>query len=308
MNLLTHHLRLVGVDDAGKLVQVDPLLSAQHALVEIQESLDGQCIESGPLAGYSVIDSHAGVNFKKDGKFLCAEPTGRIVADREVAQVWETFTFVPKTKLALLGTEIRGDRSAKGEVERLCATVQELLSKKKPIKLNCGSGNIPKAGFVNFDISILSPTFLLSNPKEYFIFPFADMSWGIPDDCIDYIFHEDFIEHITQLQQIQFLAETLRVLKPGCYHRVNTPNLIAAMKRHSNFKEGFTGVYTGELKWGHKSIFSHASLKEMAELVGYSKVIFTTKSHGVSPYAVPDIRPGPDRDEIVGNIFADLQK
>ena len=56
--------------------------------------------------------------------------------------------------------------------------------------------------------------------------------------------------------QFQFLAETLRVMKPGSWHRVNTPNVITAMKLHSNFKKGFRGVYTGEEKWGHISIFS----------------------------------------------------
>jgi hypothetical protein len=61
-------------------------------------------------------------------------------------------------------------------------------------------------------------------------------------------------------------------------------------------------------QWGHKSILSPASLKELAELVGYREVVFTTKNRGVSSFAVPDFRPAVDRDPIVGNIFADLQK
>jgi hypothetical protein len=146
------------------------------------------------------------------------------------------------------------------------------------------------------------------NPDQYFIFPFADFPWGIPDNCVDFVFHQDFIEHISQLQQIQFLAETLRILKPGCYHRVNTPNLLTAMKRHSKFQDGFSGVYTGEQQWGHIALFSPFSLKEMAELVGYGEVVFTTKNQSVSPFAEAEWRPGLDRDPIVGNIFADLQK
>jgi hypothetical protein len=194
------------------------------------------------------------------------------------------------------------------EIARFRTTIATLIAEKRPIKIYCGCGTVPRPGFLNLDIAVLAPSFALTHPDEYFIFPFADMPWGIPDDCVDYIFHEDFIEHITQLQQIQFLAEALRVLKPGCYHRVNTPNIITAMKTYSNFKDGFRGVYTGELQWGHVSIFSPTSLKEIAELIGYREVIFTTKNHGVSPFAGHDCRPGADRDDIVGNIYADLQK
>ncbi len=56
------------------------------------------------------------------------------------------------------------------------------------------------------------------------------------------------------------------------------------------------------------AIFTHFSLKEIAELVGYSEVIFTTKNHGVSPFSENDIRPLSDRDDLVGNIYADLRK
>jgi len=80
------------------------------------------------------------------------------------------------------------------------------------------------------------------------------------------------------------------------------------MKRHSDFKKGFPGVYTGEEQWGHIAMLSPLVLKEMAEVVGYSEVVFTTRHHGVSPYAEADHRPGSDRDPIKGNIYADLQK
>jgi hypothetical protein len=194
------------------------------------------------------------------------------------------------------------------EISKFNQKIASLTIKKDPIKLQFGCGLQPRPGFLNLDLRVLAPAFAINYPDQYFIFPYADMPWGIPDNCVDYIFHEDFIEHITQLQQIQFLSEALRVLKPGCYHRVNTPNLITAMKKHSKFKEGFAGVYTGESSWGHISIFSPNYLKEIAELVGYSDVVFTTKNHGVSPFAEYDLRPGPDRDDILGNIYADLRK
>ena len=152
-----------------------------------------------------------------------------------------------------------------------------------------------------------SRQFLCDNPEEYFIFPFVS-SWDLSENSVDYIFDEDFIEHIHQLMQWQYLAETLRVLKIGSWHRVSTPCIIAAMKRHSDFRNGFAGTYTGEEKWGHVSMFSRFQLKETAELIGYREVVFTTKDHGVSEYAVSDSRPLLDRDQITGNIFADMMK
>jgi Domain of unknown function (DUF4422)/Glycosyltransferase 61/Methyltransferase domain len=199
-------------------------------------------------------------------------------------------------------------RSPVEEIARFQKKVSDLIGDNKPLKIYCGCGEVPRIGFLNLDIKEWAPDFMSINPDEYFIFPFADMAWGIADNCVDYIFDEDFIEHITQLQQIQFLAESLRVLKPGGYHRVSTPSIIASMKRFSNFRDGYSGVYTGELQWDHISLFSHFSLKEIAELIGYREVIFTTKNHSVSPFAQDDTRPGHDRDEVVGNIFADLQK
>ena len=167
---------------------------------------------------------------------------------------------------------------------------------------------MPRPGFLNLDITVYAPEFAVYHSDEYFIFPFADWPWGLPDNSVDYIFQEDFIEHVSQLQQIQVLAEALRVLKPGQYHRVNTPNLLRAMKLHSDFSKGFVGVYTGELQWGHISLFTPASLKEIAEMVGYREVVFTTKNHGVSAFSEQDFRPQADRDEIFGNIYADLVK
>jgi len=179
---------------------------------------------------------------------------------------------------------------------------------QQPVKIYCGSGSDPRPGFLNLDIVVGSPGYSITYPEDYFIFPFADMSWGIPSESVDYIFDEDFIEHISQIQQIQYFAETRRVLKTGSYHRVNTPNLITAMRLNSDFSAGFAGVYTGELVHGHVALFSHDGLEEIARLVGYRDVIFNGKSEGVSQFAVPDMRPLSDRDDVDGNLYADLLK
>lgn len=190
--------------------------------------------------------------------------------------------------------------------------VSELLQNNEPIKIYPGSGDTIAAGFLNLDI-VRHPALRDDDPRwndrDLYIFPFADAVWPIPDSSVDYVFHEDLFEHLSQMQQICFLAEVLRVLKPGAWHRVNTPCLIQSMKRHSNFSAGFEGVYRDEwTKWGHVSLVSRKILEEMAFLVGYSEVVFNQKNQGVSKFRYPEGRPGSDRHPIFGNVFADLLK
>lgn len=205
---------------------------------------------------------------------------------------------------------MRQSRSVAEECRAFADRVLTVARSGQPVKIQVGFGMTPLPGFLNLDIRPLLPERdMRFAGAELFFFPYADMPWPIPNNCVDYIFHEDFIEHINQKQQVCFLAETLRVLKPGCWHRVNTPCLNAAMKRHADFSAGMAGVYTGEWdKWNHVSLFTRHSLEEMARLVGYSEVVFNLKNQGVSPHRAREIRPGDDRDPLIGNIFADLLK
>jgi hypothetical protein len=206
---------------------------------------------------------------------------------------------------------MRRPASREEEAQRFSARILNLVELGQPVKIQVGFGWTPAPGFVNLDIY---PLLEESDDRfagiDVFFFPYADMPWPIPANCVDYIFHEDFIEHISQKQQVCFLAEALRVLKDGCWHRVNTPCLQAAMDRHSNFETGMTGVYTGEWdNWQHVNLFTRHSLEEMAKLVGYREVVFNLKNQGVSPHRVAnEVRPGDDRDPLIGNIFADLLK
>jgi hypothetical protein len=193
-------------------------------------------------------------------------------------------------------------------MERFRQVVTTLISQGRPIKLYCGAGLVPRPGFINLDRVMMAPRFALSNPEQYFIFPFVDHAWPVPDNCVDYIFHEEFIEHISQFKQIQFLAETRRVLKPGGWHRVNTPNRITTMKQLSDFGKGYAGVWTGEAKWGHISVLAPSALKEIAEMVGYREVVLTARNQGRSPFAERDLRPLREGDEADAHIFADLLK
>jgi predicted SAM-dependent methyltransferase len=203
---------------------------------------------------------------------------------------------------------------AAGPIEREMAAfadrVFSMIHSGHPVRIYAGCGTSPAAGFINIDIApMLRPEDTRFDDREYFFFPFAEVPWPIPEGCVDYIFHEDFIEHLSQKQQFCFLAETLRVLKAGSWHRVSTPCLIQSMRNHSHFQAGMRSVYTGEWdRWGHQALFTHHSLEEVAKLVGYREVLFNQKNQAVSPLRGIDTRPWDDRDILLGNIYADLLK
>lgn len=206
---------------------------------------------------------------------------------------------------------MRRPASVEQELQGFSSRVLSLVEAGRPVKIQAGFGWTPEPGFLNLDIQpLLEADDNRFDGVDVFFFPYADMAWPLPANCVDYICHEDFIEHISQKQQVCFFAETLRVLKDGGWHRVSTPCLNASMVRHSRFEEGTKGVYTGEWdNWEHINLFTRHSLEEMVRMVGYREVVFNLKNQSVSPYRRPsEVRPGEDRDPLIGNIFADLLK
>jgi SAM-dependent methyltransferase len=130
----------------------------------------------------------------------------------------------------------------------------------------------------------------------------------LPDRSVAVIFHEDFIEHLSQRDAAAFLAEAWRVLQPGGGHRINTPDLGASMRRHSDFSRGLAGTYVGEWdRQGHINVLTPAYLAELAAMTGYSRIEFGSRDQSIIPGLPSEYRPGPDRDDNA-NIFADLIK
>lgn len=203
------------------------------------------------------------------------------------------------------------------ESRRIAAAVQS----RTPVKLHFGSGPRILKGWLNFDL-IFTPyqdylkyyrecyaEDLRGDREDFFAHDIIEHGLPLPDDSVDIIFHEDFLEHLGQKEQIIILAEGLRVLKPGGVHRINTPDLIASMRQHSDFVKGRKGIFLDEWdKSGHVNLLTHATLKEMALLVGYSRVDFNGKNRSGCPLVPLEYRPDPNDRPEKGNLFADIVK
>lgn len=209
-------------------------------------------------------------------------------------------------------------RSARGKDFERLKSIYPTLGK---IRIHFGCGPRVLKGWINIDLAFEPyekylqhytdkhyPESIRGDKNDFFAINILHTGLPFPDNSVDLVFHEDFIEHLDQKEQVIFLSETFRVLKPGSVHRVNTPSLIHSMQRHSNFEKGISGVYTRE--WtgsGHKNLFTPSSLKEMAHMIGYSRIEFNGRDKSISKEIPTEYRPGIDREED-GNIFADLIK
>ncbi len=202
------------------------------------------------------------------------------------------------------------------------AKVRRYVKNQKVVKLHFGCGPRILKGWLNIDLMFepyeeylkyytdkFYPSKIRGGINDFIAIDITKTSLPLPDGSVDVIFHEDFLEHISQRDQIAFLAETLRVLKPGGVHRVNTPNLKTSMQTHSDFKNGKAGIFFDE--WdrnGHIVVMTPAYLKEMAKMVGYSSAIVTTRNTSASRYIPSEYRPDPNDRPEKGNIFMDLIK
>lgn len=192
------------------------------------------------------------------------------------------------------------------------------------IKLHFGCGGRILKGWVNIDIIYnpnkdyskqygikYYPKKIRGTKSDLYIFDITAVGLPLPNNSVDLIFHEDFIEHLDQKQQIIFLAETFRVMKKNAIQRINTPNLLASMNKWSQFNRGKDGVYAEE--WyihGHKNILTSLSLFEVAKMIGYTRIEINKRDESKAKKNLPlEYRPDPIRDKIPnGNIFVDLIK
>ncbi|NMB57367.1 class I SAM-dependent methyltransferase [Candidatus Beckwithbacteria bacterium] len=210
------------------------------------------------------------------------------------------------------------NKEKKAELIRL----KKFVSEQKVVKIQFGCGPRILKKWINIDLHYCHyqnylkyytdkyyPPEIRGDKNDFFTFDITKAKLPLKDNSVDLIFHEDFLEHLNQKQQIIFLAETYRVLKKNHVHRINTPNLLISMKQNSHFKKGIAGVFQNEWdKNHHLNVLTPKTLQELSELIGYSQIIFQKRNLSVSKLIPLEYRPDPkDRPEN-GNIFADLIK
>ena len=75
-----------------------------------------------------------------------------------------------------------------------------------------------------------------------------DLTQGIPasDNSLDVVYHSHMLEHLTNIEGIQFLKECNRVLKPGATMRLLVPDLGEFSKKYIEKDKFFFDAYRKE--------------------------------------------------------------
>jgi predicted SAM-dependent methyltransferase len=124
------------------------------------------------------------------------------------------------------------------------------------------------------------------------------------DKTVEVVYSEDLFEHLTQQEQLQFLAECRRVLVSGGCCRITCPELTYSL-RGSYFGLGREGVEDA-WHWGHHLVPTRGYLRTLAVVVGFEPH-FNNRNQSVCALMPEDCRPHPPREDW-GNIFVDLVK
>lgn len=170
------------------------------------------------------------------------------------------------------------------------SSAQEVLEKYKdsPIKLHIGCGNVYKEGWINIDnneyndIKKLDLELDLVNPLPF------------PDNSVDFIFNEHFLEHLTVDEGKRAVSEFMRVLKPQGVLRIAMPSLKTSIAHYTksreqwlaDTKELFEKFHLTYIKtqaehlniafreWGHKWLYDEEELVRRIEELGFKNYVF----------------------------------
>ncbi|MEJ2705846.1 MAG: methyltransferase domain-containing protein [Sedimentisphaerales bacterium] len=145
-------------------------------------------------------------------------------------------------------------------------------TQKQTLKLNIGSGEAPKEGFINID----------RNNADVNV----DVRNGLPfeTNSVDFVYSSHFLEHLSHDEAWRFLNEVFRVLRRGAKVRLSTPDLAAFaakyIARDSSFWDGqrWPGQTPADQfnfvlrQMGHLYIYDFQSLESLLKSVGFTRV------------------------------------
>jgi len=134
--------------------------------------------------------------------------------------------------------------------------------------LHVGCGRERLDGWVNLDAQDLPGVDLVT-----------DVTRGLPLADCRAVFAEHFLEHLTIEQALDFLAEAHRVLGPGGWLRLSTPNLewiLAAVYDRRFSAQGrmraALEVNRGFYAWGHRFLWDRCLLEEALAACGFTEI------------------------------------
>jgi SAM-dependent methyltransferase len=134
--------------------------------------------------------------------------------------------------------------------------------------LHVGCGRTPLAGWINVDLQILPGVDAV-----------VDVTAGLCFRPVSAVFAEHFLEHLALDEAIAFLAEVHRVLEPGGWLRLSTPNLEWVLATHFRPAGSVPGADRGTLDlnrafygWEHRFLWDRSFLERTLLACGFADI------------------------------------
>lgn len=125
-------------------------------------------------------------------------------------------------------------------------------------KLHVGCGGNYLESWLNSDLI----------PDKNIVVLDAAQPFPLPLSSFDYVYSEHVIEHLSFVQQLNFLRESYRILRPGGKIRIATPDFDFLAQLADNKRTEFENEY---LKWNFQTFLKYipAQLMDMANIHVY---------------------------------------
>lgn len=109
------------------------------------------------------------------------------------------------------------------------------------MKINCGCGSYPLAGYINVDADPQAPADVRADVLEYLA--------GLAAGTIDEVWACHFLEHLYRPDAERFLGECHRVLKPGGKLGVVVPDMRAVLTKYVNQSDEYVPYPDLDTRW-----------------------------------------------------------
>jgi predicted SAM-dependent methyltransferase len=148
--------------------------------------------------------------------------------------------------------------------------------------LHIGSGNVRLPGWTNVDVQALPGVDVI-----------ADVSRGLgfaAPASAEGVFTEHFLEHLEVADALGFLLEVHRVLAPGAWVRLSTPNLDWVWRSHYRLtgepaekREAALAINRAFRGWRHQFLWNREILEEALAATGFEEIRWCRRGESELP-------------------------
>jgi predicted SAM-dependent methyltransferase len=160
----------------------------------------------------------------------------------------------------------------------------KIILKQKPLLLDLGCGSNFTEGWVHVDF-FKSPQIKFRKNKILSRYSLIEADFRYPIRCdensVDGIYSGHTIEHLYPGEAYQFLCEIFRILRPGCWLRINFPDLEKYINYYNGkesaseflvFNTGCEAISNITQNYGHHSVWDEKLITDALNNIGFINI------------------------------------